>query len=309
MNTNNPLNLPSQLPIARYRFSIALNKDLHLPAQAGSTLRGVFGHALIAKGLDKLIFHAPPNPNLNRSQQQNPPQAYIIEAPHDGITHYPANSQYHFNLVLIGHLRHHLPHIASAFHEAFNKGVGANKATGNLCRIAVEQTTANTAAANHWQSIWNGGSIAEHHNHISLSPQQPPHLELQLLTPLRLQSQGKILNTDNISAAYLLRQLMRRCATIAQTYFATPIHTDYSALSASAEQVQEKRQLHWQDYPRYSNRQQQEMNLGGLIGTWQLYQLPPAYSQLLQLGQWLHIGKETTFGHGHYRLNTISAEL
>lgn len=44
----NPLNLPSELPIARYRLHFTLTHDLQLPSYAASTLRGVFGHALLA---------------------------------------------------------------------------------------------------------------------------------------------------------------------------------------------------------------------------------------------------------------------
>ena len=46
MNPKNPLNLPAELPIARYRFGFALESEMRLPEYAGSTLRGVFGHAL-----------------------------------------------------------------------------------------------------------------------------------------------------------------------------------------------------------------------------------------------------------------------
>ena len=46
MNPQNPLKLPAELPIARYRFSFTLETEMRLPEYAGSTLRGVFGHAL-----------------------------------------------------------------------------------------------------------------------------------------------------------------------------------------------------------------------------------------------------------------------
>jgi CRISPR-associated endoribonuclease Cas6 len=60
--------------------------------------------------------------------------------------------------------------------------------------------------------------------------------------------------------------------------------------------------LHWRDWTRYSSRQQQEMSLGGVVGTWNLYNLPPALWPALWLGQWLYAGKNTTFGLGQYRL-------
>lgn len=41
------LNLPNTLPISRYRFTFLVKRDLRLPPYATSTLRGVFGHALL----------------------------------------------------------------------------------------------------------------------------------------------------------------------------------------------------------------------------------------------------------------------
>lgn len=90
MNPANPLNLPAELPIARYRFSFLLNENLCLPPYAGSTLRGVFGHALRKAacmtrqkecgGCSLLqtcpysrIFATPSSSLLNKSQHKNPP--------------------------------------------------------------------------------------------------------------------------------------------------------------------------------------------------------------------------------------------
>ncbi|WP_081450783.1 CRISPR system precrRNA processing endoribonuclease RAMP protein Cas6 [Neisseria cinerea] len=42
--------------------------------------------------------------------------------------------------------------------------------------------------------------------------------------------------------------------------------------------------------------------LGGVVGTWELTRLSPAFSQMLYIGQWLHLGKETVFGNGQYRI-------
>ena len=44
------------------------------------------------------------------------------------------------------------------------------------------------------------------------------------------------------------------------------------------------------------------MTYQGVIGEWAFYDLPAELSALLYIGQWLHIGKETTFGHGGYRI-------
>ena len=66
--------------------------------------------------------------------------------------------------------------------------------------------------------------------------------------------------------------------------------------------VRSRPALRWYDWQRYSNRQQQSMHLGGAIGDWHLGDLAPEHARALHIGQWLHLGKNTTFGLGRYTL-------
>ena len=43
------------------------------------------------------------------------------------------------------------------------------------------------------------------------------------------------------------------------------------------------------------------MTLGGLVGHWQLQEVPEQLLPFIYLGQWLHVGKECAFGLGKYR--------
>ena len=311
-NPKNPLNLPAELPIARYRFSFLLTSELRLPEYAGSTLRGVFGHALrraacmtrqkecsgcplLASCPYSRIFATPASSSLNRSQQQTPPQPYIIEAPEDGRRHYAAGDYFRFNMVLLGHTRQQLPLIAHAFNQAFEYGIGAAKGRGCLHNIEVE-------TPHGWQGIYTHGHITEHTNSLSLPEHYSGSLSLCIRTPMRLQSQGSVLGIYRVNADILLRQLMRRTTTIAAEHWQAPISADFGRLSRAAAAVSHTPDLQWHDWRRYSNRQQREMTLGGIVGTWHLYNLPLEFAQLLHIGQWLHIGKETVFGLGRYEL-------
>ena len=83
------------------------------------------------------------------------------------------------------------------------------------------------------------------------------------------------------------------------------------AAVALAEQVDDERQLRWFDWTRYSSRQQQEMALGGVVGQWHLHTNADTLEQLwpwLWLGQWLHVGKNASFGLGGYRLQGLSTD-
>ena len=79
------------------------------------------------------------------------------------------------------------------------------------------------------------------------------------------------------------------------------------AAAAAAERLRDERQLRWFDWTRYSSRQQQEMALGGVVGAWRLNGPRDALASVwpwLWLGQWLHVGKNASFGLGGYQLSS-----
>lgn len=308
----NPLPLPAELPIARYRFDFKLESELRLPEYAGSTLRGVFGHALRraacmtrqkecggcplqASCPYTRLFDPVPDDRLSSSIKHSPPPPYIIEAPENKRSHYGKGETYSFEMVLFGRAREQLPLIAHSFKQAFGQGVGVANGQGYLANIAVETHQG-------WQDIVEDERIQPHPNTLILPPHYPTSCTLRIRTPMRLQSQGSVLGIHRIETGILLRQLMRRTSAVATCHWNSPIAADFGQLAAAANQVSAQAKLKWQDWTRYSNRQQQKMTLGGITGTWQFSDLPVSFAQLLYIGQWLHIGKETVFGLGRYDL-------
>ena len=80
---------------------------------------------------------------------------------------------------------------------------------------------------------------------------------------------------------------------------------DFELLKNQISQIQDEKILKWQDWTRYSSRQDQKMKLGGVVGKWQFKKLSPELSQLLYIGQWLHCGKNATFGLGKYKITNL----
>jgi len=77
---------------------------------------------------------------------------------------------------------------------------------------------------------------------------------------------------------------------------------DFKAFAEQAEDIHASHQLYWCQWERYSQRQQQKMTFGGVMGTLQLNGDLTPFLPLLQLGQWLHVGNKTTFGMGRYTI-------
>ncbi|GAB4546590.1 MAG: hypothetical protein Kow0063_41050 [Anaerolineae bacterium] len=62
----------------------------------------------------------------------------------------------------------------------------------------------------------------------------------------------------------------------------------------------------WQDWSRYSGRQKQRVEMGGLVGCVTYEGDLRDYLPLLALGEWVHVGKGTVFGNGKYVISQTS---
>ena len=82
---------------------------------------------------------------------------------------------------------------------------------------------------------------------------------------------------------------------------------NFKPLLAEAEKLSMRATLRWWDWQRYSARQQTTMNLGGLVGSFELSgdsEIIQKFLPLLKIGEWLHVGKGTTFGLGKYQVRS-----
>ena len=61
--------------------------------------------------------------------------------------------------------------------------------------------------------------------------------------------------------------------------------------------------MEWREWTRYSSRQQERLQMGGLVGEAEIEgrDLEPFWPYLW-LGQWTHAGKGTSMGLGRYRI-------
>ena len=334
--------LPLTLPILRLHLTARAEAPLQLPPYAGSTLRGAFGHALLA--LSPLphvdgtpcalhascpycqLFAAPPLPGHSLQKFSHMPQPYVIEPPLGGAQRVQAGQSFGFHLVLIGKALPLRPIVEQAWQRALRTGLGANHASCTLLEIQDEKGLHPLHDKCEQLSNWNGSAHIETAPHPSLSPEgrgrsaapdllplplgegggegTPTTATLHFHTPLRLQVQGKPARASQLSARDLLIALARRHQLLRDVHLGAgaPQH-DFQTLTAQAQAIELHAQdLRWFDWGRYSQRQQQEMQLGGLLGSIALRGDLAPFAELLHLGQWLHVGKNATMGLGGYRL-------
>lgn len=307
------------IQLARYRFHLRAKTPVRLPAYASSTLRGVFGHALrqisCITGAPQCtgcgVITSCPYPRIFEPQkvplretgltaQAKMLAPYAIETPFDGICDHQPGAPLSFDMVLVGDSITQLPLIIAAWRLAFSRGLGNGNGTAELSSVHHVRTEHDSAI------IYNESSPIQqpHDSRISIPVfNSAEDVLLSIDTPLRIEHRGALVGAKDISTSIFLRHLIRRVTmqVNAQNGEAYSLET-VRELNALADQVQDvTRQLNWHDWKRYSSRQKKEMTLGGLIGTWHLNKVPADLLPIIYLGQWLHAGKEISFGFGKYR--------
>jgi hypothetical protein len=304
-------------PVVRYRFTFKVTKPFHIPDYAGSMLRGMFGWSLkklsVASKFGNLIskrelyklcpytmLFEPPPPEEHKIQKfSDIPAPYIIEPPDWGSKDLVEGDFLQFNMVLAGHARHQLPYIIAAWRGALVGKVGREQGGAELLEVECINGDAVTSIY-HFEEP----TIRDHSTTIEM-PSEPVlsgTVSIQILTPMRLQKNGKPLNPEEITARTCLMALIRRVGLITEFHTNIELSTDYSSLGERADNIEIEPNLKWLEMTRYSSRQKQKMSLGGVVGTVTLKGDLQEFLPHLHLGQWLHVGKNATFGLGKYEL-------
>ena len=328
----------SNIPLARYRFTARVLQPLALPDYAGSLLRGQFGAALrnvacmtrqpTCPGCPLLqtcpytrIFESPPPPKGQHALQDfsQIPNPYVLEPPRPGARMLAAGDELQFHLVLIGHATEQLALVIFALQRALAQGLTRTRVPAELQLVDWVDASGNPL------QIWSAQqpTLAEHTTVLNISDpeciasnvnsmvgisENATEITLKFHTPLRLQHQGKPLRADQLAPHTLVAAVSRRAALLME-FHAGLVGWGIAAKEVShlANTLTDTRDLHWFNWTRYSSRQQQEMTLGGLLGTWTLHGSSDTLAKIwpwLWLGQWLHVGKNATMGLGGYTLTT-----
>ncbi|MFU2142686.1 CRISPR system precrRNA processing endoribonuclease RAMP protein Cas6 [Gallibacterium anatis] len=304
------MKLPELFPIARYRFQFSVTENLHFPDYAGSMLRGAFGRALrkiscMTKQPDckecplyrtcpyPAIFETPAPQNHQLQKFSQVPNGYIIEPLGWGEKVYETGETLYFDLVLVGRLIEQLPLIAFAWQRAFEHQVGHGKA--ELTAIYVEQQ-------HQLVPIYENKKIVSHQSLLALPTELPDQLSMKILTPMRIQRDGHALSPTEITLDRIIIGLAKRLTLLAEFHMHQVLTLDFEQLRQEMIALEDDKQLQWLDWTRYSSRQKQKMQLGGVVGEWHIRHISPMIAKLLYLGQWIHVGKNATFGLGKYQI-------
>ena len=105
----------------------------------------------------------------------------------------------------------------------------------------------------------------------------------------------------------LIRALLRRLSSLCYFHCGGGLALDFKRLIVQAGAVRTvESRLHWRRQERYSRRQQQKIEMGGVLGT-MVFEATDSeqlasFLPLVAAGEWVHVGKGCVMGLGQYRV-------
>lgn len=319
------LNLPN-LQFAAYRFLLRAVEPIHLPPNAGSTLRGGFGAAFKRVACFQrsrppdscdgcsvshncpygYVFETrlPPDAEVLRSQRDIP-HPFVLEPPPHPPEVYEPGAVLEFRTVLIGRGIAYLPYFVHSFDRLGETGIGRGRG-----RYRLEEVRAEHPATGSSEPVYRAGRPLPRSVDFAVTcldlarwtaDSRSTRLSVEFETPTRLVADGRLVAEPDFPT--LVRAALRRLSSLAYFHGGRRWEADFRGIVEDAGRVELiGRDFRWMDWERYSSRQDARMNLGGVVGT-ATYEGPVApFLPLLLAAGIAHVGKACTFGNGKLRV-------
>jgi hypothetical protein len=305
------------IPISRFALTFEADRPIETAGYRGSAWRGVFGHSLkrlvcITRERECrgcLVAQSCLYPYLFETQMARSNAERDEASPHPFVLSLAAEwhprriERERVGVTLFGDGCRSWPYVLQAMREAGELGVGKDRIPMRLLQI--EQET--EAGSKNWESVWDEEAGVRATGGSEARPGPSPRiLRLRLETPLRLRIQQHLIRPESLTPLLFLQAVERRAAMV------TKLHgTAAAGNSRRAERWAERmrvldKRMRWQDWQRYSNRQERKVPMGGIVGEW-IWEVGEEWDgwEHLWLVQWLHAGKGTSMGLGRYTVEGL----
>jgi hypothetical protein len=303
------------LATERFRFSVRVASLMVLPPYKGGIFRGAFGSvfrsivcATRAADCQKCLVRsqclyvvlfepqAPPD-HPDAHKFRHAPSSYVLNPPLTKREAFKRDETLDFELVLIGRAVDAVPYFIYTFMEMGKRGLGRERGRYELLSVDVLRNGTRTP-------IYDGSTGTL----ISFAPgldsvtypgdDSCTRVTLEFLTPLRLKVKGDLVT--RLTFPLFFERLAHRLTLLAAFYGRNGEQShDISPLFPRAREISvDEDTLRWQDWERYSARQQTAMKLGGLRGKITFSGDLGPFMPFLRLGEQVNVGQGTSFGLG-----------
>ena len=309
----------------QYRLTYTAQESLKMPHYKGNIFRSRFGYLLrnIAcigdKGqckekcehADRCVyskcFETPvPEDSPILRGQPFAPHPFILQPPRTEQLDFAPGDTFTCNMTLIGDAINLLPWIVLTFHEMGKRSIGIRDMRGQCQLDKVESLPAfgnpnsQTIYTAETEMLTDDGLILRFDDVMDGTPQRLDAIELDFLTPTSIKVNGKW--TANLTFEHLIRNLLRRIRFLSYFHCGEDLDVDAPALIDAARSVRHKSNFQWLRADRWSYRKESSIPMSGFIGKVRYTGALEPFLPFIYLGEYLHIGHHTAFGHGQYHI-------
>lgn len=317
------------LDLSLYEFHILAQQDLHLASFSGTTLRGGLGAALkrlvCATGMDECrecpllrscpfteVFNViPADDDPFFKNETDAPRPFVISPPHG--SEISRGQVARFGLVLAGRAAEQIPLFIMAYKHLGETGIGRGQHRFKLLSV----TSVNPWNPAKVTRIFDGTTNL----YFANAQAQPISLEsirenlkvdytlkevsLVFDTPTRINSTDQAPG-EAPSFRNLIKAILRRYSALAALYGEGRPEMDYKAIVAAAGNVRLRTAALSSFRDRaYSRRKRDFTPIQGITGRVTYEGDVAQFLPFLAIGQWMHVGKQATFGLGRYKLEVV----
>lgn len=309
---NSTLQHALEVHYIKLHFTLEMEEDVILPENKGSALRGGIGEMLLRanciqnRECEKCHFSSECiiQHTLYSKFEKKPSFVttgesigYVIEC-EDYRKKFTAGDTLKFQLLLLGKTVVYFNLFLQAIHTLGMNGLGTNAGHFHILHIANNSGEHILDNVNIYMEKYRVEKIKDYvQNRLEIWNKDVMPSKIVFETPLTLKYNGKFLNEFNMDS--IIRSVKRRI------YMLDCFEGVEGDLAYDQNYLVP--QIIWQradriKVRRFSSRKQSAMYLNGIRGELEIGQLEHDTLELLLAGELVHIGKNTSFGFGKYRI-------
>lgn len=297
------------MELATFQFELITLEELRLPKYKGSAFRGLFGHAL-----RKTVCVTNMLDCAGCMLRQNCAYAYLFETFNDRnekVAHpfiiipplnerqlFPEGDILKMEITLMGRAIEYLPFIIYTFREMGKRGLGFSRGRFRVQAVYANYNGNRKLVYNHEKQIIH--TDFSRLNLFDLTAREIREAELEFITPTAIKVNGKV--TLHMDFSLLIRNIIRRLKALSYFHNGSVgdlLDIDFNQAGAVETSAEDLRPFYWE---RMSTRQQKKIGFLGMVGRIRFRGDITPFSHLLQMGEWVHIGRGTVYGMGMYRM-------
>jgi CRISPR-associated endoribonuclease Cas6 len=307
------------LKFSIFHFKTITLNSFSLPPYKGSTFRGAFGHTikkiacvknysdcdeciLKSKCIYSYIFETPPPENSSIMKKYTAaPHPFVIEPPIDKKTWYEKDDELNFSIILIGKGIDYLPYFIYAFEQMGQNGIGKDRGGVQILEVINSGVGENNGVTVYGKDKKLISPVHILDENVFEEEKDIKEITINFITPTRIKYEERL--ADRPEFHIFIRNILRRTGLLSYFHCNTNVEIEFKEMIERAKEVKmEICNLQWEDWERYSSRQNTKMKLGGFVGSVKFKGDLKEFMPFILSGQYIHLGKGAGFGLGKYEV-------